>query len=448
MEENKIVIIGNGFDLRHFLPTSYNHLICILTEIEKFPENLDDINFSTLFDGVFKEKNEWFYHKIKEFYDTDNFTFDVNEILNITKRLKGNCWFQYLKSVDENKIDTWIDFETEITRVLKQILSYFYQISNNTHRFPIYGNFRKGECYYIPQEEYGIFETGYVLNNLQIYILNFFKFLEIDSDNSLAILNNEFILSLDNQIQYFKEKEFFDFIYKSLEDFIGIFNDYIIFIVNQFYDNFREDKKENFIKQGSNLFSKVSKVYSFNYTHTFQKYYYDILLETVKSLNSDYERKIEYLHGNAVEDWNENTENLKIVLGVNEIDAELKNHKLFQFTKYFQKLHKDTDYYFLDDIINDVNNDLVRFTQINYNFYFWGHSLDISDKDYIDDIFYIVRNSRSKILIFYHDISSKASQLKNLLSVINDKDVIESLMKSGKLQFIEATNENLFKELS
>ncbi|NPA10267.1 MAG: hypothetical protein GXO46_14935, partial [Chlorobi bacterium] len=78
--EEKIVILGNGFDLRHFLPTSYNHLISILSEIEKLSDNKSTITFSDLFDGVFKEKNEWFYQKINEYYQTENFIFDVESI--------------------------------------------------------------------------------------------------------------------------------------------------------------------------------------------------------------------------------------------------------------------------------------------------------------------------------------------------------------------------------
>ena len=103
--EEKIVILGNGFDLRHFLPTSYNHLISILSEIEKLSDNKSTITFSDLFDGVFKEKNEWFYQKINEYYQTENFIFDVESIKSIHTRLKNNSWFQYFKSVDENKIE-------------------------------------------------------------------------------------------------------------------------------------------------------------------------------------------------------------------------------------------------------------------------------------------------------------------------------------------------------
>ena len=52
---DKIVILGNGFDLRHFLPTKYNHLITILREIENYNFSDSDIGFSNLFNESFKE---------------------------------------------------------------------------------------------------------------------------------------------------------------------------------------------------------------------------------------------------------------------------------------------------------------------------------------------------------------------------------------------------------
>jgi hypothetical protein len=134
-----------------------------------------------------------------------------------------------------------------------------------------------------------------------------------------------------------------------------------------------------------------------------------------------------------------------MVLGVSEINITLKSHKLYQFTKYFQKLHKNTDYLFLDSIIKDLK--ISHKGQQDYTLYFWGHSLDSSDLEYIREVFEVVSKSDNEIKIFYHSISAKADQLKNLLNII-DKNIIENLMKHKKLQFLEATNENLFKELS
>lgn len=440
----KIVIIGNGFDLRHFLPTKYSHLITILREIETLNFNtISEVNFENLFGNLFKEKDEWFYEKIKEFYETSEINFDIQELKNIQERIKTNNWFQYLKSVEDNKIETWIDFETEIERVLKLILKYFEQISNGIYKYPLYSNFRGGYFYFSHYES-----QDFILNRLQTNILIFFNLFTFDSQRGNIVINKNFILNIESEIQYYKEKDFFDLVYKSLEEFIGIFNDYIEKIINIFYSKFKEENKEKFISLDNQfLFDKVSKIFSFNYTNTYSKLYKSNV-EAENELRSLVRAGLfegtDFLHGKSVGNWKDNVEKLKIVLGVNDVDPLLKNHKLFQFTKYFQKLHKGTDYLFLDNVIKSLEK--VNKRMIDYTFYFWGHSLDVSDKDYINDVFKIVNETQSKIRIFYHSISGKADQLKNLLNII-DKNTIESMMKNKKLVFIESNTENLFEEL-
>lgn len=447
--EEKIVILGNGFDLRHFLPTSYNHLISILCEIEKLPEDKESISFSDLFDGVFKEKNEWFYNQINEYYRTENFIFNLEEIKSIQNRLLDNSWFQYFKSVDENKIETWIDFETEIERTLSNILEYFNNFNNNKFNFkPEYGFASYSKCFLVKAEKYRL----YFNSKLQIYLLRYFKFLSLSKNERFYIFNDDYILNIENEIEYFKEKDFFNNIYESLEEFVGIFNDYISNIINAFNGNLVEEKKECFTnREGKYLFQQVKTIFSFNYTNTFDNFYgfkqrseseqlkmiVDLHISKKESL------KIEFLHGSYVENWTPDSDKLKIVLGVDDIHESLKKHKLFQFTKYFQKLHKQTDYLFLKDFAstNRTKN------QNRYIFYFWGHSLDYSDRQYIREVFDLVENSEgSKIKIFYHSISAKGDQLKNLLGII-EKEIIEKFMKDKIIEFIESTSENLFEEL-
>lgn len=442
--EEKIVIIGNGFDLRHFLPTKYNHLITILREIELLNfKNIEDISFDVLFGKMFKERDDWFYEEICNHYNTDQIVFKKDDLISIQERLKNNNWFQYLKSVEDSKIETWIDFETEIERVLKIILRYFNNFNNDIFdeqfKTRSRGSTRLHFDYFDNRLNSKLFN-----NNLQFTILKNFNLFEILNDNFLYKCNEKYTLVVDNQLQYFKEKNFFDLIYYSLEEFAGIFNDYIENVVNLFYLNFKNDKKENFItKNNKFLFGSVEKILSFNYTNTYNEFYTNILLESARYIQGK-NRKIEFVHGYSVEDWNEDLEKLKIVLGVDEIDDDLKNHKLFQFTKYFQKLHKDTDFLFLNDLIVGIE---VNYKTDPLTFYFWGHSLDVSDQEYITQIFEITKKKHYKIIIFYHSISGKADQLKNLLNII-DRNIIENFMKNNILTFLESTPENLFKELS
>jgi len=440
----KIVIIGNGFDLRHFLPTKYNHLITILREIETLNfDTISEVNFETLFGKLFKEKDEWFYENINEFYDTSNISFDKNELKSIQERIKTNNWFQYLKSVEDNKIETWIDFETEIIRVLS-VMSNYFEFFNSEKLGKIKQQYFGNKIHFSIHKD---LDKNFFKNKFQKNILSFFGLIDSGSIN-FSKFNDDYIVIIDSEIQYFKEKEFFNKIYISLEEFVGVFNDYIEKIVNVFYSNFKEEKKEGFICLNNKfLFDNSMKIYSFNYTNTYRNLYKleDGSENLLRSLNrSDNFNGIDFLHGKSIENWNDNLENLKIVLGVNDIDSLLKNHKLFQFTKYFQKLHKNTDYLFLDKIVKNLKNNI---TQYKIDFIFWGHSLDISDKDYINDVFYVVgKNQQCKIKIFYHSISGKADQLKNLLNII-ERDTIESMMKRNTLLFIESTPENLFAEL-
>lgn len=439
----KIVILGNGFDLRHYLPTKYNHLITILREIENYVFSDSEVSFSDLFNGSFKEKDELFYNGILNYYDVQNIRFNSEELKSIQERLKTNNWFQYLKTVEDSKIETWIDFETEISRVLRIIQNYFKSFSENLFQEkPNYNRFSDNEYhFYIENYEYYKFFS----NKLQHNVLINFNLFFLSDDNRFTFFNKNFMLYLNKEIQYFKEKDFFDSIYNSLEEFVGIFNNYIEYIVNRFYNNFKEEKEENFIKKSKYLFNNVDKVFSFNYTSTYFNYYIENFgNDEGFFINEGDLDKIDNLHGYSIRNWDGKLDNLKIVLGVDDIDDSLKSNKLFQFTKYFQKLHKNTSYLFLDEIISTIESGIKY---MNYEFYFWGHSLDISDKDYIKDVFYVVNQTQSIIKIFYHSISGKADQLKNLLGII-DKNTIEDLMKKKRLIFIKSTFENLFRELA
>lgn len=420
----KNLIIGNGFDLRHFLPTKYNHFICLLREIEskKIDSNL---NFDELFSNEFYKYDPKFHEKIVEFYDTDKLIFIQDDLKNIKNKLEKNIWYKHFKSIEDSHIETWIDFETEINRVLENIVELFEKLdkrikdSNNRFQGHFYSDsrFNSSDC----------FESK--LSKILLTNLDIFLFI----DSNRYGLNDQYYFKIDNEIQLLHKNKILNNLYNSLQEFTGIFNDFFLSVIDKFYNFFRYDKKENFSNfSKTSLLSSIDKVYSFNYTKTVDEFYSH--------------KKIEFLHGNVLKKWKD-TSDLKIVLGVDDLNENLKKHKLFNFTKYFQKLHKGTDYQFLHNIED----------QTAHTFYFWGHSLDISDKEYIIEVFHQLKKEKSRIhhrfvdssriVIFYLSISSKADLLNNLLSIIG-KEEIEKLMKQKKLTFIQATDNNLFKVLN
>ena len=69
-------------------------------------------------------------------------------------------------------------------------------------------------------------------------------------------------------------------------------------------------------------------------------------------------------------------------------------------------------------------------------FFIWGHSLDVSDRDYIVDLFSLNdgmdRNVR--VTIYYFDKNAKFMLLNNLIAIL-EKDKVEQWMKNKWLKF-------------
>jgi hypothetical protein len=173
------------------------------------------------------------------------------------------------------------------------------------------------------------------------------------------------------------------------------------------------------LKIDANYFDNIHYHYTFNFTSTFESLY-------KKSITR-------HLHGKI------NSKNNQIVLGINEIpqDENLYQKEFIPFTKYFQKLNNETDYVFI--------RELEQTSFENYVFFFWGHSLDKSDQDYINEVFDFINKSKSnikKIVVVYHNNTSKSKMLVNLIEIRGSQD-IQDLMRSNVLIFAPVNSEEL-----
>lgn len=129
----KILIIGNGFDLAHSLPTTYN-------------------NFLDVCDGIISEDtpNPLFNKNYRDFCDT------VSKIEHsIFKSLvNNNSWIEHFRNNRKHLGDKWGDFESEIEYVVKEynkqmeingknksVVSTFSKISHTLrNKYPEYNN--------------------------------------------------------------------------------------------------------------------------------------------------------------------------------------------------------------------------------------------------------------------------------------------------------------------
>ena len=142
----------------------------------------------------------------------------------------------------------------------------------------------------------------------------------------------------------------------------------------------------------------VNKVLSFNYTDTFKRIY-EPMLETAPEYC--------YIHGCAKM---ENTIDFNnMVLGIDEyLDAteRSKDIEFVRFKKFYQRIFKKTDYNYMNWVNKHAGTKKL---------FIIGHSLDVTDKDVLQDI---LLQPAVETTIFYHNKKANADQISNLVKVL------------------------------
>ena len=381
-----VLLLGNGFDIYYKLPTKYiNFLNTVDFLRNNYSEDIKTISdvFSSL---KLQEKDDFItecYTKHKETYDKTSLDDDkIKEIISLTK---DNIWFKYLlKSFNKNV--GWIDFEKEIAFVVKAFNELF-KMSGIKIGF---GN---------------LFKSDDVK-----YIIKFFDFFYKKIQESgyfvggpTHILKPEYIIEypLGSKNQTINKDAVAKFLSKSLLDLATALKLYLECFVENSLDLLAKEK-------GFKLFEAVSPAnltITFNYTNTYEKLY---------SNNDSY-----HLHGNV---------NDQIVLGINPDESdeiETVDTSLISFKKYFQRTMYETDAEYLK-WVGELTEDVDDYTLI-----IMGHSLDVTDKDIINEVF----SNAENIYILYHDQKAKASYISNLVKIFG-KDEFDKLRRKKQLTFL------------
>lgn len=441
-ERKKILILGNGFDLAHFLPTKYEHFITAMRTVEDA-----NSNEHLLFDNIFHELltgGDFFLNKTKEMYKTEEVKISVENLNILKEKLSNNGWFQYFKDYLDSGIDTWIDFENEIKNVLDIVCSVLDKnsdkneiIDNNYYRKGIaiidekfFDNFNVNKNHYLNiLLKFNILFETYVVDNRDgfievgknefnsINIGNIFE--QVSSDKGILSkskrvrLESDFVKRYKGETTGIHTYKVIKKINEDLLSFIDIFSTYIEFI-------------ENLVPRNSLKTPKVLKdlddIYSFNYSSTTSRLY-----------NREHSN---FLHGKVGGN--------NIVLGISELENKLLiDEKAYGFVKYYQKMVNSTNYSFLSEnkdlkgIEEGMHSGSLYWNIPPYEIYIWGHSLDSSDSDYIKEIFSFNKGVNPSVYLIVYYFPSPHAQLANLISIMG-KEVIENWMKKGWLEFVEA----------
>ena len=147
----------------------------------------------------------------------------------------------------------------------------------------------------------------------------------------------------------------------------------------------------------------IDKVLSFNYTNTYERLY------------GNSEVEYDYIHGKA--NIEHDIETCDLVLGIDEyLTGERKDqdNEYIEFKKFYQRIFKRTGCRYLTWLKQSQEERL--------NIYIFGHSLDVTDKDILRQLI-LARHAYTTI--FYIHKSDLKNQIKNLVKVIGEDELIE-----------------------
>lgn len=385
-----ILVIGNGFDLAHDLPTSYRAFLDFTKAYEKYKdvcmagesvkeewEKADEANreFIVYFANLCDRKKELFV--------------ELNELTI------NNLWLKHFYDVRIKQ--GWIDFESEISRIIQILESVRIQVIEEKKAGKL--------VIHVPKYQEEALQ-GFRVDSTIIESLKFV-------DGTKERLHDD----LNRLIRCLE-------IY--LCDYVG---------------NIEIENKHPDI-EGLPI---IDKVLSFNYTNTYEKLY-------AKNPYIEYD----YIHGRATIENTVDSNNM--VLGIDEYlkgDARNENIEFIEFKKFFQRIHKETGCLYrnwVDAIesgeaisetiaIYKEQEKTVRETkQVNFHkVFFFGHSLDVTDKDVIRDM---ILSDKVKTTIFYRDKADYGQKITNLVKIIGQDELIKRTGGANKsIYFKEITKE-------
>lgn len=365
-----ILIIGNGFDLEHGLPTRYWDFLSFCNYILK--NKGGDVKDS-IFNGLHTSIQEYIQKNIINNSDDENeMIYEVKEII------RKNIWIKYFINNEECNNKGWIDFENEISEVIKS-LDYLKKYLKRRNK--------SSEAIVVDDRE--MYNKAY-------------EFLE------------SIIPKLRNRIHgYFEDpNDFYGEISKEIIDELGKDLNSLIRCLEIYLEECVEKIDIDNISPDISSISRVDKILSFNYTSTFKRVY--------KFNNCE----IDYIHGSL--DISKDVTQNNMVLGIDEyLNEDEKNIDLdfIQFKKYFQRIYKKTGCSY-KKWIEEMN----EYSSYCNNIYIFGHSLDITDKDILKELM-LMENTTTTIFYFNKQVYSQ--QIANMVKIIGQDELISRVYGSN-----------------
>lgn len=385
-----ILIIGNGFDLAHGLPTKYGDFLDFCETVRRIYTYSGDASrkdyiyhIDNLNDGIKKVLLEAFAKRdCKRTFNDDGtrnlkVTISYKFLEELYTHINKNTWLEYFLKCRSSIGGNWIDFETEISKVI-QVLDEAISVKKSGKEF-----------------------------------------------NEMQKEKHKILLDVQKASGGSMKKAFKDV--TALYDFAAFLNTELgrliraleIYMV-EFVGKIPVTEKNVDIEK-----LNLDHVLSFNYSDTYERIY-----------SKGKEVECDYIHGKADLSKNVNTSNL--VLGIDEYlddDKKDKELELLSFKKFYQRIYKSTGNRYLewvDEIKDGYTNYLKPLSlsgEVEYPghmLYIFGHSLDITDQDVLK-MFICNENVQTKIFYYrknQEDKTELGKLIRNLILIMGQDELI------------------------
>lgn len=373
-----VLMLGNGFDINYKLLTEYINFLNTVSYISAV--SLSDIDTVGSIVGAARlqsmdKKIAESYKQYKAAYDKT--PLEKDDVEKLDELAKNNYFFSYLLKAFKRDAG-WIDFEKEIAVIIQAFKNFFAQMElRDELKFDIYRCPESMiEQHVIQHFDFFYRETAYgeSVKGVKEEYLHQYPYNSIDKEKIIDTLESQLLELAEGLRIYLK----------------------------CFVENVVEEMcKLKCLKQFPALMN-AKHIVTFNYTNTYERLYG----------NGD----AYHIHGN-VDD--------RIILGVNpdeDDEVETLDVSFLRFKKYFQRVVRHSDTQYLDWLTKKPSG---------VSLLVMGHSLDVTDRDIITQMFDIAQ----EISVMFHSESVKATLVTNLIKIYG-KTQFDELRLKKKLRFL------------
>lgn len=394
-----ILILGNGFDLAHDLPTKYSHFLWFCRCIERIWSYGTDNDVQTV--ASFRKTwiDRWVTDEsikdavVKAFEErkiTRNsegkkeIISDNKELTEIHDLLDDNVWYDYfVKLMDNDQIkgEYWIDFEYEIREIIKEVDQRSLSLT---------------------------YPWDMVVKEITNTAM----------DSKLKLFNEGLIKFLSIQKPLNRQATVRDFREKAFEDLERLTRALEIYLT-AFVEKIKTEKRISVIDRLT-----PDYVINFNYTDTYERIYG--------------KGKVYHIHGKA--DLHHSVENNNMVLGIDEYwigDEQNAKTDFTIFKKFAQRIQKHTgneSYRYFKEIQDQFmakRNNWSGSVDITKDHpdgvsevYVFGHSLDVTDKDILSDF---IGDDATSVIVYCMDKGTEGELIANTIKLITEKRLLEKV---------------------